>query len=466
MKRAALVVSFGVSLGGCTPSQSALLGPVRSEVERRIGVPLVDVDSRDPRVPAAVADLLRRPLDRDAAVRIAIANNRRLHAAYEDLGVAGAAIADATVLAPLDIEASYEFAVDGGSNEVEIDAIQDVLGLLQMPQRRGIAGARLRAARARAIAATVQLVAHVESAFYGVVAAQQELELRQTEFDAASAGAELIERMHSAGNATDLDRARELAFREEARIDLVRAQAAVQIQREQLNGLLGVSGEDTAWSASARLSELPAQLPAMDEIEKEAITASLELTALRSEAEAAEGSISYARFRTFLPELGVGASVNRDEEGEWAVGPAVRVGIPLFNWQQGPRRRAHAELRKARNALTATAVETRAAARATRERVLAAHAEARQLIDVVLPLRQRVLDETLLQYNAMNASTFELLSARREQVEAARRYVDALRRYWVAMSEIDALRRGGPMTTSAATEPANAGGTAPASERH
>jgi outer membrane protein TolC len=59
-----------------------------------------------------------------------------------------------------------------------------------------------------------------------------------------------------------------------------------------------------------------------------------------------------------------------------------------------------------------------------------------------MPLRQRIVDETLKQYNAMNASTFELLSAQRDLVEGGRQYIDALRRFWRASADARALVRG------------------------
>ncbi len=106
------------------------------------------------------------------------------------------------------------------------------------------------------------------------------------------------------------------------------------------------------------------------------------------------------------------------------------------------RARANAELRRSRNEATATAVEVRARARAVRQRVLGAYAEAKHLRDVVLPQRQRIVDETLAHYNAMNASTFELLSARRDLVDAGRQYIDAMRMFWRASGDARALSRG------------------------
>ena len=330
------------------------------------------------------------------------------------------------------------------ASEIEVSAIQDILDLLQLSQRRGIANADLAAARARAVAATVDLVADVEMAFHDAVAAQQHLELRVTSFDAAAASAEITERMFASGNTTQLDLARQRDQREQARVDVGRAQAEVEVARERVNELLGLTGASTTWTTAPRLDELPDAPPNLDTLEREAVAASLELEALAADSRAAAGRVGLARVRTWLPELGIGVAAAREtEEGEWHVGPALSIGLPVFGQQQGARARANTELRRAGNLSIATAVTLRARVRAARQRLLEAHAESRHFRDVILPLRQEVLDETLRQYNAMNATTFELLTARRELVDAGRQYIDALRRYHNAEAATRALRRGG-----------------------
>ena len=440
---------------GCVPSRTAVFGPVDREIERRIGVGASWHDSADPRIPAAVTSLLQKPLDRDSAVRIALATNRRLQAQYDQLGIAASEVAAATVLAPLELDLETKVSRSGDVHEIELDATQDILDLIQLPQRRGVARADLDAARARAVAATVQLVARVEAAYLDLIAALQELELRQTAFDAASASAEIAERQFAAGNISEAALLRERDQREQARIELGRAQVEAEARREPLNDVLGLSGANTKWTIETRLAELPNEMPALDSLERDAVANSLDIAALRAEAEAAAGRLGIARVRAFVPELGVGVAADH-ANGEWDVGPALSIGIPLFNQQQGPRARANAELRRARNEATATAVELRARAREVRQRVLGTYAEARHLRDVVLPQRQRLVEETLKQYNAMNASTFELLSVRRDLVDAGRQYIDALRQFWRASADARALARGALPRSGSDEAPAEA----------
>lgn len=462
MLRAASLLLATIAVG-CVPSRQATFGPVQREIDERVGVQVAWSTSADSRVAPAVGELLSKPLTRDAAVRIALANNRQLQARFDQLGIAAAALATATVLAPTEIDLELK-GMFVGTRETELSVVQDVLDLLQISQRRGIASADVAAARARAVAMTIDLVGDVEVAYNDAVAAQQHLELRQTSFDAAAASAEITERMFAAGNTTRLDLARQRDQREQARVDLGRAQAEVEVARERVNELLGLTGGATTWSTPGRLEEFPEAAPALDALERDAVAANLELDALRAEARAAAGRVGLARLRTWLPELGLGVAATREsEEGSWSVGPAIRIGFPLFNQQQGARARGNAELRRAGNLSIATAVTLRAQARAVRQRVLETYAEARHYRDVILPLRQEVLDETLRQYNAMNATTFELLTARRDLVEAGRQYIDALRRYHNALAAATALRRGG-MPELPTDAPAGSDGSAPAGE--
>jgi cobalt-zinc-cadmium efflux system outer membrane protein len=426
-------------LAACVPSRGAVFGPVDREVERRVGVRPTWHDHADPRVPSAIAALLEQPLDRDACVKIALVANRRLQAQYDTLGIAAADVASATVLRPTEVDLETKIA-SGSIHEVELDVTQDILDLIQIGQRRGIAQADLAAARARAVAATVLLVAQVERAYIDMVAAQQELELRQTAFDAASASAEVADRQHAAGNISDVVVFRQRDQREQARIDLARAQVDVATTRAALDDVLGLG--ESKWTVANRLPEPPDAAPALDALETSAVTASLDLEALRADRDAATGRRGIARVRTILPELGVGVSAHRDEDKHWDAGPAISIGIPLFNQQQGPRARANAEIKRARNEALATETELRAQARAVRQRVLGTYAEVRALRDVIVPQRQRIVEETLKHYNAMNASVAELLLARRELVDGGRQYIDALRRFWRASADARALARG------------------------
>ena len=433
--RATIVIALAaLSLAGCVPSSRELHAPVQRTIDERLGAPAASRAA-----PAASIDaLLAQPLDATAAVRIALARNPRVLAAFDELDIAAGDVAAALGLGPLTIDAQLRF---GSHNDIEIDAIQNLLGLVLAPDRRAAARAELAAVRATAAATSLRLAARVEIAFTDLVAAQQDLELRRTAFDAADAAATLRERMHAAGNATDLALARDRDAREQARIELGRAEAAAAARRSRLGALLGLSGARTDWTTTGALRELPDGAPVLDALEATAVTASLDLAAGRERREAAERRADSERLHSILPELGAGIAI-ADDGQQTTVGPALRIGIPLFDPRTGERARAGALVRRADHELAAQTIELRAAVHAARTAALATYEEARRLHDVVLPLRQTIVDATLKHSNAMDAAPFALILARRDLVEAGHQYLDALRRYWNAMAEVTALSRG------------------------
>ena len=89
-----------------------------------------------------------------------------------------------------------------------------------------------------------------------------------------------------------------------------------------------------------------------------------------------------------------------------------------------------------------TNVEVRSRARAAFAQTSAAYERARHYYDVLLPIRQQVLEQTQLQYNAMQIGAFQLLVAKQQQIETAAAAIDGLRDYWLARAELDQLMNG------------------------
>jgi cobalt-zinc-cadmium efflux system outer membrane protein len=437
-----IAISALVLWAGCVPSQQALYAPVHAQASERLGQ---DIRARpgSPQAAQEVAALLQAPLTADSATRIALLNSASLQAALEELGMRGAALAQATAPENPEFDLELLYPLDGDeAPHIELQVLQSLTSLLAIPLRRGIARADLAAGRSRAVAAVVDLAAEARMAFYRALAANRILILQRTIAEAAALSVEFATRLHEAGNITDLALVQEQALLEQARLDLADAELAVKDSRERLNATLGLWGAQTAWTLTGDIEDLPAEQAELAQLEADAVARSLALAELRASAEAAASAVGVARLSSWLPELGAGVNAKR-EEGAWHMGPALAVSIPIFDLGQGERAAAWARLRQAQQQYRARAIEVRSEARAVGQRYQTARARVAQLRDVVLPLRQRILDETVLQYNAMNASPFELLVARQQQIQANRQYIESLRDAWIAWVAIQQLRAGG-----------------------
>lgn len=94
------------------------------------------------------------------------------------------------------------------------------------------------------------------------------------------------------------------------------------------------------------------------------------------------------------------------------------------------------------------AVKARSEAREAYNSYRTAYDLARHYRAEVLPLYQFINDETLLRYNGMLASVFELLAEARAQAQAAGSTVETLRDFWLADADLQAVLAGAPLEPS------------------
>src|SRR5262249_19064051 len=155
-----------------------------------------------------------------------------------------------------------------------------------------------------------------------------------------------------------------------------------------------------------------------DELESHALRQSLDLASARQRVIVAGEQAGGTRAPALLPGLSLGGTGGR-RDGGGGGGAVLGVPIPLFGQGQGGPGRAVAELRRAQQEYYALGVEIRAAARTVRERLQGAQDRALYYRDILLPLRERIVNDTQLQYNAMQRGVFELLRAREQQMQTA-----------------------------------------------
>ena len=312
--RLSTLALFALVLGGCArvprdagfADVEALVGgrlPQRVEWSRGT--------ADDAAADATVDEMLGGELDADAAVQVALLNNKDLQATYESLAVAQADLVEAGLLLNPVFDAQVRFGTSGGGTGIDLGVIQDFLDVFQIPLRKRVSAANFEATKSRVAGEVVDLAAETRRTYFQLVAALQAIELRQTVVDAYAAGYDVAKRLHDAGNTTDLALAREQGQYGQGKLDLAASEVDARVRRERLAALMGVWGERAEY---------------------------------------------YRR--------------------------------------------------------------------------------------VLMPIRQTVVDQTQLTYNAMPVGPFQLLQAKRDQVEAATAYIAALEAYWLARTTLEQILAG------------------------
>jgi outer membrane protein TolC len=386
---------------------------------------------------AAVTQLLSAPLTAEAAQKIALLNNRRVRASLRRLP--RGALVQAGLLPNPSFNAIVRFSQEPGIGpQWDLDLGYDISRLLLRGSAVATVSAELDAAKLEAAGAVLDIAFSARAALFAVQAARRKVDLSEQSAEAAHASFATAKALYDAGNLP----ARELflyqADHEEAQLRLVEQRQLLKEAEEDATALMGLHGK--AWS-TVPLPDVPKGEPAVDGLEAKAVESSLELAETKARVEATAKRLGYTQLEGVLPDLTLALHAERFGT-YWEIGPGLSGHLPLLDRNQGHAMSLQAELDALKETYVATAVEIRAAVRATKGRLLTAATKAQQQREVLVPLRKQVLDETLKTYNAMHVSVFELIEARKAQVATDVAYADTALDYWRARAMLDTLLAG------------------------
>lgn len=447
-------------LAGCGPAPDNHFRNVQTLATDRLGqrVEWNGHTADDREVERRLDRLLARPLTVEAAVQVALLNNHKLQATFEDLGIAQADLVQAGLLKNPVLDLNVRFP-DRKPFKTYLDfaAAENLLDIFLIPARKKIAAAQLAEAESTVAQEVFSLAAETASAFYAWQGAEQMAELRQSIADASTASLDSSKGLREAGNITELDYLSERAQAARSRVELSAAKSDAADARERMNALMGAWGSRIGWTAPTRLPELPVDDVPLDGLETLAIEQRQDLSAARQEVLTQSRIYGLTVDTRFFASADAGIEAERETDGQWRIGPTISLPVPLFDQGQAAIARANAFVRQSHQKYAALAVEIRSQVRAAHMRMFNARTTARLYHDEILPTQEKLLEETQLRYNGMLVGVFQLLQAKRDQIDAAAQYVQSLRNYWTARAELERAVGGRlPTAVPATTRPTTA----------
>lgn len=439
------LVAAALGLWGCAtfyPERGHV--EVAQFVEQRIGLRTRwdQGTPADAQVAAHVAELLQGGLTRERAIEVALVNSPSLQATYEELGVSQADMVQAGLLSNPVLAGSVGLRSGGGRIEYEASLVQSFLDIFVLPLRKRVAQEQFTADTLKVAHQALVVAAEVSERFATAQAQLRLAELSRRSLQAFQAAAELAERQQRAGNITALALARQQAAFQQAKLELARAEIELAEGRERLNQLLGLWGPETRWEVAEPLPELPPKEVPLDGLESAAIRQRLDVDAARKQALLLANAVDLARSSRVFGLLEVGVHVHQDPDGPRLFGPTLSLDLPVFDQRQALIARLEAQRRQADRRLAALSVETRSSVRLARARLIVARQGVEHYRSVLLPLRERIVEHALLQYNGMQIGPVALLDAKRAQLETEHGYVELLRDYWIARYELERIMGG------------------------
>ena len=474
----AAVLSMPVFLGGCVSAaqyagRDAGFTTVSAKTSEATGKQTAWVQNRaearatEARVKSLMA--ASKTLDVETAVQVALLNNKGLQAAYADLGESAATAWQSTML----INPAVGLGLTGigtpglrAYKTIEGVLTSNILALATLKKNVEIADTGFRKAQLGAALKTLQLAADTRRAWISAVAASENVgQLAQAQ-TAAAAASELATKLGESGAMNKEGQAREQVFYAELTGQIAKARLEARLAREELTRLMGLWGSDIQYSIPNRLPSLPRVLAQRDTIEAEALQRRVDLQMAKLDLEATARSFKLTEATRYVTDLtlrsGFETERERDEDRikKRTTGRAeLEFVIPIFDSGQARMRESELAYMRAANLLAEKAVNVRSQARSAYQAYRSTYDIALHYRNSVVPLRNRIEEESMRTYNGMLTNTFELLADSREKVNSNLLAIDAKRDFWLAEAGLaPAIYGGGAGAAGGETEVAAASG--------
>ncbi|MDA9498362.1 TolC family protein [Bradyrhizobium sp. CCBAU 11357] len=462
-----LVVLAALGLSGCAAfSPDGGMTDVADLTSRTINKDVAFVHSAEgaAAVDARVRQLLSRTLSVDAAVQIALLNNKGLQAAYNELALAEADLVEQS-LPPNPVFAVSRITGNGAS-EIERQVVGDILALATLPFRSEIARERFRGAQLRAALATLRLAADVRRAYVRTVAANEMVGLLTDAKATAESTAQLALKLGETGSLNKLDQAREQVFYAETTADLATARQAAGSARERLARLMGLWDDGLDFRLPNQLPPLPRRPLALPTIEADAVAHRIDLQIARLELAALAKALNLTEATRFVTLLDLAGISRRTQDPE---GPPFRergfdiqFQIPIFDGGEVRVRQAAETYNLAFNRLAERAVNVRSEARDAYRVYRSTYDIAGHYQREIIPLRKIITEEMQLRFSSMQVDIFALLAEARQRLAALRGAIDARQRFFLAQADLQTAVNGGGAPAAGGDNPTNVAAAAPA----
>ena len=393
---------------------------------------------------AQVKSLLAKPLTQDDAVQIALVNNANLQADFYQLQIAESNVVQAGRLP--NPRFSMLYARNNGEYTIEQVFTMNLMALFTMSTATEIEKQHFKLQQNQVALNILNLARETRNAYIDALAMHQKLDYLEQVLHSAKASGELATRMHQAGNWSKMQADKEQSFLIENTLAYQQTEYDCIQAREKLTRLLGLSNPDD-FKLPSRLPNLPDNQDDLKQINPDDFAKRLDLQQTKLNTLALAKQLGLTKSTRLINVLELGpASVLEGRRGDSSKkGIEISFELPLFDWGTARVKRAEAQYMQAINEAKQQAIIAASEVRQQYDFYTSRYAIAQSYRDQIVPLRKRLLDESLLRYNGMLISPFELMQTAREQVLAVNQYMMVLRDFWKAESDLEMALIGSPV---------------------
>jgi len=237
-----MIIFLVVIAFGCTKAPQADDGFVSSIVANRMGsqVQWRQGYSQDDQAEIFIQCAIANELNADSAIQIALLNNPKNQAIFEDLGIARADFVEAGLLSNPSFELEVRYPhIRGLQTNIEYLFTSSLLDILLIPLRTRLAATEFEQTKLKVSNEILNLAFDVRETYYELVSEKKKIRYIKSVVELTSINSDIVSRQINVGNVNTLEFQLSQSRLLEAELDLSKSQAEIIRLTEKLNRLLG-----------------------------------------------------------------------------------------------------------------------------------------------------------------------------------------------------------------------------------
>lgn len=302
----------------------------RELVESSTGYAIPDDDACDLK---PIDEMIDDGLTVKEAVEIALRNNRGLHAAFHDIGIARADWVQTGLLENPSLGIGLMFPEGGGRSNIQANIAQNIVDLWHMPLRRRAAERDVQKQIVSVAREAGLLVAQTQRAYYHAVSTQNLRNIAAESVRLYQRSLEATRTLRETGVGTPLDENLQRGEWLQARLNLQNAQSDATNAKRELMYLLSLECDGADIVLTENLPAPAGETPNPDTLIKLARQHRLDLTAVQNVVASGEARIQLEYLRIF-PDVTIGLAAER-LEGRPAPGRDVAADFARASLRNG-----------------------------------------------------------------------------------------------------------------------------------
>jgi cobalt-zinc-cadmium efflux system outer membrane protein len=371
-----------------------------------------------------VKRLLEDRLTRQEALRIALMNNRELQSAFEEIGISKSDLIQAGLFHNPSLGALFRFPFHGHGTNVEIEGFFSISDFWQVPFRKKVAEAQLETTMREVAQAVLDTVRDAKQAYDSVHflgLTQRETATLLKKFKEIC---DEVKKRREFGFMTAMDVYLAEVMEAETEMAVHRIRSALSMAKGHLDRMMGLRTDQTGYQLS---DEGPYDIRAIPEKEQaieHALQHRLDIQIAQLKIMEARRSLKLERTMV-LREVDLGASYEREVDGDKVLGPGIDIQLPIFDQNQAQIAKAEFMVRRAKKRRQALEGEIREEIGHDLDRVRLHQKRVQILKERVIPLRHRALDYAEQWVGAMQLNRLYLLEMQKGLLESQLEYLEA-----------------------------------------